>query len=101
VQFAGTEDLGAAVAHLNDELVRSLSPGFYDAARAAKGGRYADPDEIEAFIESQPGVDALLRFEVSYDPPTEDLDWYFLTSAQQHDIAAVAASERSVPCLPI
>jgi hypothetical protein len=101
VQFSESEDVGAAVGRLNDELVRYLSPWFYDAARAAKGGRYADPDEIEAFIETQPGVDALLRFEIAYDPPTERLDWYFLTSAQRHDIVAVPVRERSASCMPI
>jgi hypothetical protein len=89
VQFSATEDVGAAILRLNNELVRYLSPWFYNAARAAKGGRYAAPDEVEAFVESQPGVDALLGFDVTYDPLPDDLDWYFLTSAQQHDIVAV------------
>ncbi|MDB5600918.1 MAG: hypothetical protein JWN71_2962 [Xanthobacteraceae bacterium] len=90
VQFSATEDVGAAILRLNNELVRYLSPWFYNAARAAKGGRYVDRDEIEAFVDNQPGVDALLSFDVTYDPPPDDLDWYFLTSAQQHDIAAAA-----------
>ena len=88
VQFSGDEDTGAAITRLNDELVRYLSPWFYDAARAATRGRYANEDEIEAFIETQPGVEGLWNFEVKYDRPTEDLEWYFLTSAQEHDIVA-------------
>jgi hypothetical protein len=97
VQFSVADDVGAAILRLNNELVRYLSPWFYNAARAAKGSRYADWDEIEAFVENQPGVDALLNFDVTYDPLPYDLDWYFLTSAPQHDIAAVdvAAMMRS------
>jgi hypothetical protein len=86
VQFA-TGDTGASLKRLNDELVKYLSPWFYDAARAAKGGRYANKDEIEAFIEAQPDVDGLWGFDVSYDRPIDDLDWYFLTSATKHDLA--------------
>lgn len=86
VQFA-TDDVGAAITRLNDDLVRYLSPWFYDAARATKGGRYANKEEIEAFIEAQPEVDGLWGFDVSYDRPIDDLDWYFLTSAKQHNIA--------------
>jgi hypothetical protein len=88
VQFAQEEEAGSELKRLNDELVRYLSPWYYDLARAAKGGRYADPDEIEAFIESQPGVEAVRAFALSYDPPIDPLDWYFLTSAEQHDLVA-------------
>ena len=53
VQFSGDEDTGAAITRLNDELVRYLSPWFYNAARAATQGHYVSEDEIEAFIETQ------------------------------------------------
>lgn len=100
VQFSGTEDVGAAIARLNDELVRYLSPWFYDAARAAKGGRYVAKDEIEAFIEAQPMVDGLWDFDISYDRSIDDLDWYFLTSAKEHDIVAAGGAAFSARRLP-
>lgn len=103
VQFTEAADSGASLARLNDELTRYLSPWFYDAARAAKGGRYADKDEIEAFLETRPGVDGIWGFEVTYDPPLDQLDWYFLTSATKHDIVAAdiaAIAAQGAPAAP-
>ena len=88
VQFTGDEDTGAAITRLNDELVRYLSPWFYNAARAATHGHYVSEDEIEAFIETQAGVEGIWNFSVDYDRPTGELEWYFLTSVQEHDIVA-------------
>ncbi len=86
VGFADTEDAGGAITRLNDELVRYLSPWFYDAARAALGGRYIDEDAISTFIETRPYVEELWELQLCYDPPAAALDWFFLTSARQHRI---------------
>lgn len=87
VQFTPGNDTGACIKRLNNELVRYLSPWFFDAARAARGGRYISPADISEFIQTRPYVDALVAIkQLEYDPPPENLDWYFLTSAQQHKI---------------
>lgn len=88
VQFSDSEDPGACIRRLNDSLVKYLSPWFYDAARAVKGGDYASEDEIVEFVLTQPYVDALVSIGFDYDPETKNIDWYFLTSAEQHCIDA-------------
>lgn len=96
VQFSDNEDSGASIRRLNDDLVRYLSPWFYDAARAAKGGDYASEDEIIEFVQTRPYVDAVLSIGFDYHPKTKHLDWYFLTSAKQHDIEVVDANAEAM-----
>ncbi len=86
VAFQTGEAAGARIGQLNSELVEYLSPWFYDATRAAKGGDYATPHAISEFIQNRPYVAALDQFTLQYDPDPEKLDWYFLTSAIVHHI---------------
>jgi hypothetical protein len=95
VQFVDGEDAGAAIARLNGELVRYLSPWYYDAARAALGGRYVADDEISTFIETRPYVEELLAFTACQLAPAGEPDWCFLTSAQQHQITNAAPPGRA------
>jgi hypothetical protein len=88
VLFADQEDSGTCIRRLDQELVQYLSPWPYDAARAAKGGDYASEDEISEFIQTRPYVDAIASLDFTYDPDPASLDWYFLTSAKQHEISA-------------
>jgi Baseplate J-like protein len=83
VLFEEGEDPGTNIARLNDDLVQYLSPWFYDAARAAKEGRYAFEDEISEFVQNRPYVAALASIDFTYDPP-ERPEWCFLTSAAAH-----------------
>jgi hypothetical protein len=86
VQFQGASDAGAYVKLLNDELVQYLSPWFYDAARATREGRYISEADISEFIQTRPYVDNMFSIELGYEPKPQTLDWYFLTSAKQHQI---------------
>jgi hypothetical protein len=88
VQFQAASDAGAYIKLLNDELVQYLSPWFYDAARAARGGRYISEADISEFIQTRPYVETLVSITTSLEPKYKTLDWYFLTSAQQHKISA-------------
>jgi hypothetical protein len=90
VQFREDSNAGAPVQRLNDELVLYLSPWFYDAARAAKGGRYVSEADISEFIQTRPYVAEMISISLDYEPDREPLEWYFLTSAQQHQIRADA-----------
>ncbi|HEX7315691.1 MAG TPA: hypothetical protein VF297_17360 [Pyrinomonadaceae bacterium] len=92
VVFGAEEAQGAAAVRLNDELVQYLSPWFYDAERAAKGGRYASEDDISEFIQTRPYVEAMSDIKFRYDPPPTGLDWYFLTSARKHYIQEAGAT---------
>jgi hypothetical protein len=97
VEFSAGAAQGAAAVRLNDELVQYLSPWFYDAERAARGGRYASEDDISEFIQTRPYVEAMSSITFRYDPPPKGHDWYFLTSARRHRIheaGAVAAPSR-------
>ncbi|MDX6692890.1 MAG: hypothetical protein QOF02_493 [Blastocatellia bacterium] len=100
IQFRDTDDPGAAIERLNKDLVGYLSPWFYDAARAAKAGRYVSEDDISDFVQTRPYVAAMISIGYDYDPPRESFDWYFLTSARQHQIldatTADNANQRSV-----
>jgi hypothetical protein len=89
VEFRGESDAGAPLQRLNDELVKYLSPWFYDAARAVKGGRYVSEADISEFIQTRPYVAEMISISLDYEPKREPLEWYFLTSAQQHQIRAV------------
>jgi hypothetical protein len=91
VQFQAASDAGAYIKLLNDELVQYLSPWFYDAARAAKGGRYISEADISEFIQTRPYVEALVSIALWTEPKHQSSDWYFLTSAQQHRIQAAGA----------
>jgi hypothetical protein len=91
VQFRDDDDPGASIERLNQDLVQYLSPWFYDAARAAKGGRYASEDDISEFVQTRPYVEAMLSIKIEPDPATIKLDWYFLTSAKQHTILDAGA----------
>jgi hypothetical protein len=86
VTFRNADDPGTDLAKLNADLVRYLSPWYYDAARAAKEGRYANEDEISEFVQTRPYVAALESIAFSYSPEREELEWYFLTSAAEHVI---------------
>lgn len=97
VRFRAEATQGASAVLLNDELVRYLSPWFYDAARAAKGGRYASEADISEFIQTRPYVETMDGISFSYEPRPDGLDWYFLTSARQHrilDAGSTAAPSR-------
>jgi hypothetical protein len=99
VEFGAAASVGASLVQLNAELVEYLSPWFYDAARAARGGLYASESDISEFIQTRPYVEALSSITFNYAPPPDSLDWYFLTSARQHRIqdagASVVAYERA------
>ncbi|HZE68837.1 MAG TPA: baseplate J/gp47 family protein [Pyrinomonadaceae bacterium] len=88
VLFQGSSDTGASIKRLNEELVDYLSPWFYDAARAAQGGRYISEADISEFIRTRPYVELMISINLKHEPPRQYLDWYFLTSAQQHQISA-------------
>ena len=90
--FEDEGDASGYAAQLDRELVAYLSPWFYDAERAAKGGDYVEPDEIEAFISSRPYVRWVVDMSLETSPgPGHDerADWCFLTSAEGHSITAV------------
>lgn len=87
IQFRDETDTGANVKRMNDDLVGYLSPWFYDAERAARQGNYASEADITEFIQTRPYVAAVLSLEFEYSPPDRSaLEWYFLTSAEAHDI---------------
>ncbi len=81
-------EAGASLDRLEAELVRYLSPWFYDAARAARGGAYASEDDVSEFIQTRPYVTSLESIAFDYTPSPESLpgDWYFLTSAESHEL---------------
>lgn len=79
------EDDGASLDRLNQDLIEYLSPWFYTAAREATDGRYVTEDDISEFVQTRPYVEALQEIGFAYDPP-EKPDWYYLTSAEEHDI---------------
>jgi hypothetical protein len=91
VEFGAEAAQGAAAVRLNEELVQYLSPWFYDAERAARGGRYASEADISEFIQTRPYVEAMSDITFRYDPPPKGLDWYFLTSARRHRIQEAGA----------
>lgn len=86
VQFHAGSDAGTYTERLNNELVQYLSPWFYDAERAARGGRYISEADISEFIQTRPYVEAMSSIKLEYEPAPQILDWYFLTSARQHKI---------------
>jgi len=88
VQFQGTGDTGASIKRLNEDLIDYLSPWFYDAARAAQSGRYFSEADISEFIQTRPYVELMISINLKHEPPRQYLDWYFLTSAEQHEIRA-------------
>ncbi len=98
VQFTTEEDPGTCIRRLDQELTQYLSPWFYDAARAGKGGDYANEDEITEFIETRLYVDAVLSMCLTYEPHCAGLDWYFLTSARQHCIVVADADSKDGNC---
>lgn len=75
---------------LERDLVAWLSPWFYDAARAARQGRYAGKADVAEFIRSRSYVQALASLDLKHHPHPEALPWYFLTSAREHHVQAVA-----------
>ncbi len=85
-------DAGGSLDRLEAELVRYLSPWFYDAARAARGGQYASEDDVSEFIQTRPYVLSLASISFEYSPAPASLpgDWYFLTSAESHDLSEAA-----------
>lgn len=87
VQFLETEDSGDCINRLNTDLINYLSPWFYDVDRAAKGGTYATEANISEFIQTRPYVEVMLSISLTHSPKPRTLDWYFLTSAKQHQIS--------------
>jgi hypothetical protein len=79
-------DGGGSVDRLNADLVAYLSPWFYDAERATHEATYAFETDVSRFIRTRSYVDALLELELTHDPAPETLEWYFLTSAERHDL---------------
>ncbi|MDX1998899.1 MAG: baseplate J/gp47 family protein [Thermoanaerobaculia bacterium] len=75
---------GDELVTLEAELTRYLSPAWYDAERAARGGEYASEEDIADWLASRPEVKTLEAISFAYDPPRESLPWYFLTSAASH-----------------
>ena len=80
---------------LNDELIAYLSPWFYDAARAARRGRYTSPADVGEFIHSRPYVEGLVKLALSA-PDRGCRNWCFLTSAHQHKISAATSRSREL-----
>jgi hypothetical protein len=89
VQLTRDSDPGTNIERLNTDLVGYLSPWYYDAARAARQGRYASEADISEFIQTRPYVEGLDCITFSYDPAPEKLEWCFLTSAPAHRITSV------------
>ncbi len=85
VVFRG-DDPGGAIERLDRELVEYLSPWFYDAERAERGGDYATEAAVSEFIQTRDYVDSLIALELCCDPDPATLEWYFLTSAKRHVI---------------
>lgn len=75
---------GGDIDRLNRDLIAYLSPWFYDAARAARQGRYAFESDISEFIQTRPYVEAMLSLKLHHEWPPVAPDWYFLTSAPSH-----------------
>ncbi|HEY0406176.1 MAG TPA: hypothetical protein VGC89_10635 [Pyrinomonadaceae bacterium] len=93
IQFRDDDDPGSSMERLNQDLIGYLSPWFYDAARAAKAGRYVSEDDISEFVQTRPYVAAMISISYQYDPLPLSLDWYFLTSARQHQIFDAATDD--------
>jgi hypothetical protein len=91
VQFVQDADAGTCIEMLNRDLIAWLSPWYYDSAREAKAGNYVSPADISVFIQSRPYMAFLDAMTPEYDPlpDTLETDWYFLTSAEQHEIREV------------
>ncbi len=98
VSFINPEDPGANIDRLNNDLVQYLSPWYYDAARSTRDGDYASEADIASFILNRPYVLTMGSIEYIYEPPPETLeaDWYFLTSAPEHDISISERQSRPV-----
>ena len=79
---------GGTPVRLNTDLVAYLSPWYYDAARAAEGGRYVNEDAIATFIRERPYVAAIMTISYAYSPAPSTLQWCYLTSAPKHRITA-------------
>lgn len=89
---------GGDIDRLNADLVAWLSPWFYDAARAARQGRYVSASDISEFIQTRPYVDTLLSLELAHTPAPDTpapgtLEWYYLTSAERHAIREIVPVE--------
>ncbi len=89
VSFYNSVDTGENIDRLNSDLVQYLSPWFYNIARTTRDGDYASEADIASFILNRPYVSAMTGIKYFYSPSVEELktDWYFLTSAQKHDIS--------------
>lgn len=102
VVFRGEDAGGAGIERLNDDLVRYLSPWFYDAERAALGGHYVSEPAIAEFVATRPYVVWLEALEVHREPPPDTAEpvpaWCFLTSAESHNIKEAKEID---PCAPI
>jgi hypothetical protein len=95
VLFQDSPEGGGGIDVLNSELVRYLSPWFYDAERAFLQGQYASEDAITQFIQTRPWVASLVNIGFEYEPSPANLQWYFLTSAKSHSITQADAISNS------
>ena len=100
VRFADGVDPGASIERLDRELVRYLSPWFYDAERAGRRLAYAATAALSDFVLSREEVDVLVDLKLRSSPELEplDTDWHFLTSAKKHrirDAGAVRPEDRN------
>jgi hypothetical protein len=88
VQFTQEAATGDSLDELNRNLTQYLSPWYYDQERETKAGYYISASDIAGFIQTRPYVAFLDTMELNYDPAPDLLEtnWYFLTSADKHDI---------------
>ncbi|HEX7288864.1 MAG TPA: hypothetical protein VF532_21955 [Candidatus Angelobacter sp.] len=91
VQFQDQEDAGDCITRLNNELVEYLSPWFHGPSvdgspPAVENRQCISEDGISGFIQTRPYVLALDSIAFIYDPDPVTLEWYWPTSAKQHEI---------------
>jgi len=95
VLFSASASAGGLTERLDQDLRDWLSPWFYDLRRAASQGRYVELDEISAFVQTRPYVDAVISLSARPLDPQAQLalrrgaapappGWCFYTSAEKH-----------------
>ena len=91
VEFKESNDTGASIQKLNEELVLYLSPWFYSEERERKNGNYISESDISEFIQARPYVDFITTLSLKYSPDLQctDQEWFFFTSAKKHRIKTV------------
>ncbi len=95
LELVDDEQANVLIERLDAELREWLSPWFYDAERAATGGRYVEDAEIERFVQTRPYVRYVesLRTTRTSDGELAGADWCYLTSARSHAIELVGEDE--------